>query len=723
MKGKIKKPKTKGVAKTPMIMQMEALECGAAALCMVLAYYGKWIPLEKVRLDCGVSRDGSNARKMLETARNYGLEANAFKLEPEELKREGQFPCIVHWEFNHFVVCKGFAGDKVFLNDPARGSIIVSKERFDEAFTGVVLMFEPGEDFERGGRRKNVFDYIKKHLEGSSTAVIFVTLTTTIASLTAIIRAGFSRVFLDKLIIGLNRNWIGPFFAGLFLLAVIEIVSSWIKAVYSLRIKGKMAVVGSGSYMWKLLRLPMEFFSQRMAGDLQLRKTSNIQISQTLIDTVAPLFFDSVMMIFYVVVMIRYSVSLTCFGLIFIIVNAFICNWISQKRINIMRVMLRDQGKLSSATVNAIDMIETIKSSGAENGFFEKWSGFQASVNAQSIKYHKQDAYLGIIPAILSSFVNATVLGIGVFFVLRGHFTVGMAFAFQGFMNSFLGPAGNLIGAGQTMQEMKTSMERIEDVLSYPDDPMLDNTDHEEKYEKLSGNISMHHITFGYSRLDAPLIEDFNLEVKKGQKIALVGASGSGKSTLAKLISGLYQPWQGDILFDGKPLKEIDRNVFTGSVAVVDQDITLFEDSIADNIKMWDSSIEDFEMILAARDAGIHDNIMKRPGDYQYGIAEGGTNFSGGERQRIEIARVLAQDPTIVILYEATSALDARTEKNVVRAISDRGITTIVIAHRLSTIRDCDEIIVLDHGRVIERGKHDELIRLGGTYNTLVSVE
>ncbi|MBO6196193.1 MAG: NHLP family bacteriocin export ABC transporter peptidase/permease/ATPase subunit [Butyrivibrio sp.] len=723
MKGKIKKPKTKGVARTPMIMQMESLECGAAALCMVLAYYGKWVPLEKARIDCGVSRDGSNARKMLDAARNYGMVANAYKFEPEELIEEGQFPCIVHWEFNHFVVCKGFSKDKVFLNDPARGSIIVSKERFDEAFTGVVLMMEPGENFETGGKRKSMFGYIRKHLEGSSVAVSFVTLTTIIASLTAIFRAGYSRIFLDRLIVGLNRGWIRPFFIGLVLLAIIEITSSWIKAIYSLRINGKMAVVGSSSYMWKILRLPMEFFSQRMAGDLQLRKMSNTQISQTLIDTVAPLFFNSLMMIFYLVVMFRYSITLTCFGIFFVIVNAFICNWISLKRINIMRVMLRDEGKLASSTVNAIDMIETIKSSGAENGFFEKWSGFQASVNTQSIKYQKQDAYLGMIPAILSGFVNATILGIGVYFVLEGRFTVGMAFAFQGFMNSFLGPAGNLVGAGQTIQEMRTAMERIEDVLSYPDDPMFDNVSDEEHYEKLSGNISMRGVTFGYSRLDAPLIKDFELEVKKGQKIALVGASGSGKSTLSKLISGLYRPWEGEILFDGKPIEEIDRNVFTGSVAVVDQDIILFEDSVADNIKMWDSSIEDFEVILAARDAGIHDNIMKRPGDYSYGITQRGTNFSGGERQRIEIARVLAQDPTIVILDEATSALDARTEKNVVQAIADRGITTIVIAHRLSTIRDCDEIIVLDHGRVIERGKHDELIRLGGTYNALVSIE
>ena len=723
MKTKVRKPKMHGVAKTPVIMQMESLECGAASLAMVLAYYGKWIPLEKVRVDCGVSRDGSNAAKMLEAARNYGMKAGAFRFEPEELKQEGEFPCIIHWEFNHFVVCNGFRGDRVYLNDPARGSISVSKERFDESFTGIVLMLEPGDEFVKGGRRKSILSYIGKHLEGSFSAGTFVTLTTVIVSLTAIIRAGFSRVFLDKLIVGLNKDWVLPFFAGLFLLALIEIVAAWIKAVYSLRISGKMAVVGSGSFMWKILRLPMEFFSQRMAGDLQLRKISNSEVAKTLIDKLVPLFLNIIMMIFYLFVMIRYSKFFACVGLFFVIANALISHWISAKRVNILRVMLRDKGKLSSATVNAIDMIETIKASGAENGFFEKWSGYQASVNALNVRYQEQDAYLSIIPSALTGLVNVSVLIIGAWLVMVGRFTVGMLFAFQGFMYSFLDPANRLIEAGQTVQEMRTSMERIDDVLSYPEDPVFDNVTDEKDYAKLIGNISMRHVTFGYSKRDDPLIEDFNLEIKKGQKIAFVGASGSGKSTISKLISGLYQPWSGEILFDGKPLSQIDRSVFTGSVAVVDQDITLFEDSVADNIKMWDNSIEDFEMILAARDAGIHDEIMKRPGDYKYGIAEGGTNFSGGQRQRIEIARVLAQDPTIVILDEATSALDARTEYNVVNAIKDRGATTIVVAHRLSTIRDCDEIIVLDHGKVVERGNHKELMELNGAYKALVSIE
>ncbi len=722
---KIKQPVRNGKVKVPVVMQMEALECGAASLTMILAYYGKWMPLEQVRADCGVSRDGSNAKNILKAARSYGLAAKGYRYEPEGLKENGKFPCIIHWNFNHFVVLDGFKGSKAYLNDPAKGSYSVPMEIFDKSFTGICLMFEPAESFEPGGAPKSILTFAKKRLKEAKTAMVFVVLTTLITALLGIITPAFSRIFMDRLLTGENPEWFLPFIFALGGISVIQLIVEWIKAVYSLKINGQLSAVGSTDYMWKVLRMPMEFFSQRMAGDIQQRQRMNASVAQSLAETFAPLALNTVMLVFYFVVMLRYSMILTLVGVASIVINFVVSRIISNKRINITRVQLRDAGKLAGATVTGIEMVETIKASGAENGFFEKWAGYQASVNTQQVRFERLNQYLGMIPELVSSLANIAVLILGVYFTINGKFTVGMIMAFQGFLGSFTAPAQMLISAGQTLQEMRTQMERVEDVMEYPTDVNCsrDGILEDAEYSKLSGSVELKNVTFGYSRLAKPLIRDFNLTLKTGSRVAFVGTSGCGKSTLSKLISGLYQPWEGEILFDGKPIEKIDRSVFTGSLAVVDQDIILFEDTIANNIKMWDGSIEDFEIIMAARDAQLHEDIMQRDGGYNYKITEGGKDFSGGQRQRMEIARVLAQDPTIIILDEATSALDAKTEFEVVRSIKDRGITCIVVAHRLSTIRDCDEIIVLDNGEVVERGTHDELYARGGIYTQLVTNE
>ena len=703
-----------------MVMQMEAVECGAASLTMILAHYGKWLPLEQVRADCGVSRDGSSAKSILRAARNYGLEAKGFRMEPEAL--EGTQPAIIHWNFEHFVVFRGF--DKkgnAYLNDPGSGPVKWPMEEFRKHFTGICLTFKPTEHFQKEGEQTSILSYIRKNLSGAGEAFW---LTFTFALMTAFITLLtplFTRIFLDEILSGKNADWAMWFFMAMGALAAYQFFVVLLQTRYSKRIAGHLALKGNREYLYHLLRLPMSFFSMRHVGDLQQRMHLNEQITHSLVDVLAPQVINIGLLLLYLVLMFSYSTWLTLIGIVAAAVNLGIVKYFSKVRINLIRSMEQSEGKYFSATISCIDNMESIKAAGAEMGFFKYWSGLWAHKFNMNANADKQQTQMALLPVLANGLVNMAVLVLGAYLILQGDLTVGMLMAFQGFMGSFLQPVNAIVNASQTIVEMRSQMERVEDVMKYPEDHR--DNEGEVVQGKLGGLLELKHVTFGYSPLQPPLIEDFNLRIEPGHSVAFVGSSGCGKSTLAKLISGLYKPWSGEILFDDRPIESISNEELTNSVAVIDQNVVLFDDTVAQNIRMWDPSIEDFTMMMACNDAQIRADIVSRPEGFGTKIVKGGQNFSGGQRQRIEMATALAKEPAILIMDEATSALDPKTEDEVMRRIRRMGPTQIIVAHRLSTIRDCDEIIVMDQGKILQRGRHEELIEQEGMYRDLMKSE
>ena len=708
------------VVKVPQVMQMEAVECGAASLTMILAHYGKWLPLEEVRAACGVSRDGSNAKSILYAARNYGLDAKGFRTTPEAL--EGRQPAIIHWDFGHFVVFRGFdRKGRACINDPGAGPVKWPMEDFRKHYTGICLTFQPTEKFVADGQQTSILSYIKKNMKGAGEAFWLTFVFTLMAAFVALISPLFTRIFIDEILSGKNADWTTWFFMGMGALAFFQFFVVLLQNRYAKRVAGTLALKGNKRYLHHLLRLPMTFFAMRNVGDLQQRMHLNQTITHSLVVILAPQMINICLLVLYLLLMISYSPWLTMIGVLAAGINLGFVQYYSRQRINLIRSMQQSEGQYFSATISCIDNMESIKAAGAETGFFKYWSGLWAhkfNVNANA---DQQQAQMALLPVLANGMVNMAVLIIGAYFILRGDLTVGMLMAFQGFMGSFLAPVNEVVNASQRIVEMRSQMERVEDVMKYPEDHR--DTKGEILQGKLGGLLELKHVTFGYSPLQPPLIEDFNLRIEPGHSVAFVGTSGCGKSTLAKLISGLYKPWSGEILFDGRPIETISNEELTNSVAVIDQNVVLFDDTVAQNIRMWDPSIEDFTMMMACNDAQIRADIVSRPEGFGTRIIKGGQNFSGGQRQRIEMAAALAKEPAILIMDEATSALDPKTEDEVMKRIRRMGPTQIIVAHRLSTIRDCDEIIVMDQGKILQRGRHDELIAQEGFYQDLMRSE
>ncbi|MEO0843586.1 MAG: NHLP family bacteriocin export ABC transporter peptidase/permease/ATPase subunit [Cyanobacteria bacterium J06643_5] len=716
-------PKSKPIQRTPTLLQMEAVECGAASLGMILAFHKRIVPLAELRQTCGVSRDGSKATNILKAAKVYGLESKGFKVEIEGLK-DLQCPYIVFWNFNHFVVVEGFNKNYVFLNDPAMGRRKVSLSEFSDAYTGVVLVFEPGEKFQKGGRKPSLFLSLSSRLQNSSWSLFYCVLVGFLLVLPGLAMPTFSRIFVDQILIHNREDWLRPLILAMLFTAVLTALLSRLQLQLLRRLKIKLAMGMSSKFIWHLLHLPVSFYDQRFAGEISSRIKLNNDLANLLSGKLATTVISAVMVVFYAIVMWQYDQVLTLIGIAFVVINISALQWVARLRTDTNIRLMQEQGKVSGIAISGLQSIETLKASGLESDFFNRWAGYYSKAVNVRQEMSNLTQNLGILPTFLSGIASMLLLAVGGLRVMDDSLTIGMLVAFQSLMQQFMQPVNQLISLGSSLQEVEGKLNRLDDVLSNPQEEITQDEDIKSYISpKLAGFLELNNITFGYNRTAPPLIENFSLLLKPGQRVALVGGSGSGKSTVAKLVAGLYQPWDGYIKFDGELKNKIPSQVLVNSIATIEQDIKLFAGTVRDNLTLWDTTIPDSSLMQACRDAAIHEIILSLPGGYNADLMEGAANLSGGQRQRLEIARALVNNPSILLMDEATSALDTQTERIIEQNLRLRGCTCLIVAHRLSSIRDCDEIIVLHQGKVVQRGSHEELIRVPGHYLQLVRSE
>ncbi|MFB7455427.1 NHLP family bacteriocin export ABC transporter peptidase/permease/ATPase subunit [Streptomyces sp. NPDC056188] len=717
-------PRTRGrTVRTPTVLQMEAVECGAASLAMVLGHHGRHVPLEELRIACGVSRDGSRASNLLKAARGYGLTAKGMQMDTAALAGV-KAPAVLFWEFNHYVVYDGMGrrlGRRgVFVNDPGKGRRFVPMEDFDTSYTGVVLVMEPGEDFEKGGRKPGVLGALPARMRGTAGTMPAAVLASLLLVAVGAAVPALSRTYIDTYLIGGRTSLLGVLFASMGVCVLLTVVLTWLQQANLLHGRLISSTLAGARFLRHLLRLPVTFFAQRAPADLVQRLASNDQVAETLARDLAAAGVDAVVVVLYALLLYTYDPQLTFVGIGVALLNVVAMRVVVRLRATRTAKLRADNARLTNTAYSGLQLIETMKATGGEDGYFRKWAGQHAATLEEQQRLGVPTAWLGVVAPALATLNSALILWIGGMRAVEGHISVGLLVAFQALVTRFTAPLTRLNGVAGRIQDFAADVARLKDVENFQADPLYTRPRGGDSTRRLHGHVELENLTFGYSPLDKPLLTGFDLTVGPGRQVALVGGSGSGKSTVSRLISGLYTPWDGVIRIDGQRLEDIPRGALAASVSFVDQDVFLFEGTVRDNVALWDPSIPDDAVVEALRDAALYEVVTRRPGGIHSRVEQDGRNFSGGQRQRLEIARALVRRPSILVLDEVTSALDAETEQTVMDNLRRRGCACVVIAHRLSTVRDSDEIVVLQHGTVVERGRHGELMAHGGAYAALV---
>lgn len=721
---------TDGIHRVPTVLQIEAVECGAASLAMVLAKFGRWVELSELRTACHISRDGSTAVGIMDGAKEYGLVPDGQMRTVQDLQGL-QTPAIIWWKRRHFVVLEGARDGKFHVNDPGLGRVKYSQDYFTQNYSGAAITFTTNDEFTKGGHPYRSGPGLLRRVLGSRIGVVFAVIAGLAAMLPGLLLAPISSTFVNEVLVTGARTTLGFLIAALIFVGVTRalLISLEYKALG--RVQAKVAFSSNAEFVFRIFKLPLIFFGQRNVGDLVQRMGYSSAVAQLLAGQLAASVISMVAIIAYVALMFAYNWILTVVVVLLTAVNVVALRAVVRRRTIGQGLLMSENGHLQSITIGAIQSIETVKASGLEDEVFVQWSGQQTKVVAAEASFVTPTAIISAVPTVITLVTNAMILVIGGVTVINGSFTLGGLLAFQALTAGIVAPVNMLVATASQIQTIQVDLQRLDDALSYPLDPRFTVSEQaasdsevsiESAQKPLSGRLELTDVSFGFVSSAPPMIRDLTLTLTPGHRVALVGPSGAGKTTIGNLISGLYMPWSGTVTYDGRQITEIDPHVMSQGLAKVDQNIMLFAGTVRQNVTMWDESVPEELIFQALRDAQILDEVLSRPGGIDADVREGGLNFSSGETQRLEIARSLVRAPAILVMDEATSALDTGTEKAMDDAVRARGCSTVIIAHRLSTIRDADEIIVLGRGgAIVERGTNDELLAAGGQYAALVA--